>query len=137
MQASAEPPLPPLAVVEMLRRELDASKSVTDHLRFLGRVAADEPMTDTMRAHLVQHIAEEEQEHQEHLARLIPAIEALAAQLGSSPRSEESAESKPSKESDEPARSTKPAPSPTKGFTVGSLIGQRPWYTSSPSTDER
>ncbi len=38
----AEPTPPPSTLVEMLRRELDASKSVRDHLQFLGRVDAGE-----------------------------------------------------------------------------------------------
>jgi len=113
--ASPSEPAVPIeagALVEMLRRELEASKSVTDHIQFLKGLAAGEPMTEATRAHLVAHIGEEEAEHQAHLARLLPALEGFAARL----------------EGTAPAASRPFAPAPSSALTVGDLSSRRPWF---------
>ena len=47
MNASEAPtPDSPQAIVEMLLREMDASKSISDHLSFLKRVATGEQVFD-------------------------------------------------------------------------------------------
>jgi hypothetical protein len=97
----------------MLKRELEASKSVTTHLRFLRSLAEGSAASPALRDELVAHIAEEEGEHQAHLARLVPALESLASTL-------------------EGGGSAPPVPpaslAPPGGLTVGSLVGERPWY---------
>jgi hypothetical protein len=94
----------PAAVVEMLRRELEASRSVSEHLSFLRKLA-EEPAPAGLRESLLAHIGEEEAEHQAHLGRLIPALEALAASLDA------------------------PLDAPVSaGFTVGALHEKRPWH---------
>lgn len=108
------------AVVEMLRREMDASRSVSDHLQFLNRLASGEPVSPGLREHLLTHIGAEEAEHQAHLARLLPVIESLQATLGGGAGAAE------------PPAAAVPASAPpapgTTGLTVGSLIDRRPWY---------
>jgi hypothetical protein len=92
--------VPVAAVIEMLRRELEASRSVSEHLSFLRKLA-EEPAPAGLRESLLAHIGEEEAEHQAHLGRLIPALESLAAALD--------------------------APT-SAGFTVGALHEKRPWH---------
>jgi len=89
------------ALAEMLRRELEASRSVSDHLSFL-RQLAQEPASATLRESLLTHIGEEEAEHQAHLARLLPALEEWITALGAGGAA---------------------------GFTVGGLVDKRPWHT--------
>jgi hypothetical protein len=108
----------------MLMRERDASRSVAAHLSFLRRLAANEPMSEGLREHLMTHIGEEETEHQAHLARLLPALEQLEQHLGA-PR--------PTKPA---ATETTEAPSSESSvtvnvLTVGSLVDKRPWFTGS------
>jgi hypothetical protein len=97
------------SLVEMLRRELEASKSVTDHLQFLRNVAAGETMSEPLRQHLVAHIDEEESEHQAHLVRLLPALESFVANL------------------DQPGAKPEDA---SPGLTVGNLVDKKPWYAA-------
>jgi hypothetical protein len=113
----------------MLLREADASKSVSDHLQFLERVAAGEPMSDAMRQHLVAHIREEETEHQQHLARLIPALEGLVGRLGGPAPQATKPEAKPG--TAKPDAAGKQAGPVSGGLTVGSLTSKRPWHVAS------
>ena len=114
-----ETKIQPSALAEMLRRELEASKSVSEHLGFL-KALAQEPASVALKTSLIEHIGEEEAEHQAHLARLLPALEAyvskltpgdpIAAALAAAPAS--------------PAAAAPPAPA----FTVGGLTSKRPWH---------
>ncbi len=106
----AEETVSAAGLVEMLRRELEASKSVSEHLSFL-RQLAQEPASSTLKESLIAHIGEEEAEHQAHLARLLPALESYVQKLDSAPRS--------------PAAS---AANTGSGFTVGGLTDKRPWH---------
>lgn len=107
----AEESVSPAGLVEMLRRELDASKSVSEHLSFLRQLAQD-PASTPLKESLIAHIGDEEAEHQAHLARLLPAIEAYVSKLSGA------------KSATAPAA----APSNGSGFTVGGLTDKRPWF---------
>ncbi len=115
------------AIVEMLRREMDASKSVSDHVQFLRQVAADGSLTGELRDHLVSHIGEEEQEHQDHLARLLPALEQLTARLAA----QGDAKKNKAKAAIAPQATAAPAV-PESQLTLGSLVGKRPWHVGAP-----
>ena len=95
-------------VAEMLKRELEASKSVSDHLAFLRQLAQETQVSSALRDSLLVHIGEEEGEHQAHLGRLLPALEGLVARL-------------------ESAKAGSPAPSSSPSLTVGDLSAKRPW----------
>jgi hypothetical protein len=96
------------ALIEMLKREHDASKSVSEHLSFLKQLA-QEPESSALRQSLIAHIGDEEAEHQAHLARLLPAIEDFERRFTNATpaRTEASVEDR---------------------FTVGNLTAKRPWH---------
>lgn len=109
--------IPGAALAEMLRRELEASKSVSEHLGFL-KALAQEPASAILKNSLIEHIGEEEAEHQAHLARLLPALEAYVTNLTPASLSTPAA----------PSAAMAPLAPPAPAFTVGSLTSKRPWH---------
>ena len=117
----AEESIMPSALAEMLRRELEASKSVSEHLGFL-KALAQEPASAALKMSLIEHIGEEEAEHQAHLSRLLPALEAYVGKL--TPRDPIA----PSAPAAAAAPGSPAATPPTPAFTVGGLTQKRPWH---------